>query len=117
MTEPLISIREAAQHLRLDQRHGRHASQWLRRYLITWERRTGRTVLVPVGDGTKRPTYRVSIARLRLACPELFDQRDRVERAVRGLVGSIGHRLDAIDEALDEHGSKLAAIAVHARKR
>ena len=111
---PLLSLREAAEHLRIE---SKHPAQWLRRYLLRREEEIGRPVLVRVGRGQQRPTYRVSIAKLRLTCPELFDTRDQLERAVRGLGGALGKRLDSISEAVDEQAASMAALAEGARKR
>ena len=115
-TGGLMTLQSAAEQLKIE---SQAPARWLRRYLMTRERETGREILVRVGKrGARRPTYRVSLARLRLVCPELFDDgRDQMERAVRTLVGSIGKRLDEIGEAVDEQAANTAALAEATRRR
>lgn len=110
----LVSIREAAEEIGVK---SKHPAQWLRRYLLAREEELGRTILVPVGKGKRRPTYRVSIARLRLVCPELFDARDQLERTLRGLATPIKKQLDELKDAVDEQGARLAILAESGRRR
>lgn len=114
-TGGLMTLQSAAEQLKIE---SKDPARWLRRYLVARERETGREILVRVGKGEQRPTYRVSLARLRLVCPELFDDGlDQVERAVRTLVGSIGRRLDEIGEAVDEQAANTAVLAEATRRR
>lgn len=105
----IVTLAQAAEHV------GR-PHQWLRRHLLAHERRTGHVVLVRVGDGARRPTYRVHLGRLRIACPELFDVRDPLAAAIRdsAIVGR--DRLSRLDERLDEVDSKLTSISVAVRR-
>lgn len=106
----VVSLAQAAE--RIGRPH-----QWLRRHLLTYERRTGHSVLVRVGDGDRRPTYRVNLGRLRIVCPELFDKRDPIAAALResAIVGR--DRLERIEDRIDEVDSKLASISVALRQR
>lgn len=110
----LLSMAEAAERIGLDRPH---AAQWLRRYLLALEEDGGRPVLVRVGRGKRRPTYRVSLVQLRRRCPELFDGRDEIDRALRGLVTSIGRRLETITESVDEQSTRLSMLTEATRRR
>lgn len=107
----LLTIAEAAEMFGTTQRK-------LRSQLLTRERQTGRSILVRIGEGENRPTYRVSLDALRRTMPELFDRRDEVQKAARELLRPILARLDSIDERLDEV-TRRQAVVVNAidRKR
>lgn len=109
MTEPsnLPSVAEALELLEVPQRKER--ARWLRTYLRRAEERTGRQLLVRIGRGTRRPTYRVDMAEVRRSCPELLRPADRdlVDRALRDV-----HRVLAdMDERLDEIEQRQVALA------
>jgi hypothetical protein len=113
VSKPLVTIARAAEGLGLE---GPHAAQWLRRYVLQRERELGKEILERVGSGRRRPTYRVNMVSLKRACPELFDSRDGFDRALRGLVGALGGRVDQVLEAVEE-GNALAAANVEALRR
>src|SRR5690606_7209672 len=65
---------------------GFRSGRALRRYVLERERETGAAILVRVGQGRSRPTYRVSLARLRQHCPELFPELGELARGLRELL-------------------------------
>ncbi len=89
---------------------------WLRRYLHEHERRTGHAVLIRVGTGEKRPTYRVHMGRLRVTCPELFDTRDKIASALRdnAIVGR--EALTELLERVEDIDAKLGVLAEAVRR-
>lgn len=86
-----------------------------RRHVRRHEEETGRVVLVRVGAGSARATYRVNLATLRKEMPELFDSRDEVERTSRALLSKVmqtfGPKLEHIADRMDEMEPKLARLA------
>lgn len=105
----IVTIAEAATRI------GR-PSQWLRRHLLAQEEKTGLTILVRVGAGGKRPTYRVHMGRLRVACPELFDLRDPIATALQesAIIGRT--RLLELEKIVEEISCNIAALVEAMRK-
>lgn len=100
--ERLLTLTEAAQRLGRDDAYG---GQWLRRELLAREARTSTRLLVRVGRGTQRPTYRVNLALLRVHCPDLFDQRDQVAKVLEGRViagNRLERKVDGMSDLLEE---------------
>ncbi len=90
--------------------------RWLREYVQRREEVLGRPILVRVGKGRQRPTFRVNMAELRATCPELFDPREPMVEAVRELVMSIRRRDQRIDERLDDLEAMLATLLEERRQ-
>ena len=110
MTNPkLLTISEAVDAL--DVPTVERPARWLRRHLQRAEERTGRTLLVRIGSGRRRPTYRVDLEAVRLACPELFSVRDPIARVLQGCAVAGREELAALRERMDELGARQAAIA------
>ena len=86
-------------------------AQKLRRYVLSRERATGRTILVRVGNGSLRPTYRVAVPALRRWCPELFEEPDPGQRAASALASRVLRRLDDIAEQGEEIVARQGSIA------
>jgi hypothetical protein len=119
--ENLVPVAEAARELRIE---ARDPARWLRRYLRQRERELGAELLVRVGQGRRRPTYRVAWRRVQVACPELFRGRDPVLAALdesRRQVGRLERRLEALEERLIETKATLLAgmreVALEVRRR
>lgn len=111
MGEP-PTLTEMALRLKIDRPD---PGRWLRRYVQARERETGRSILVPTG-GKARPTYRVHVAELRRACPELFDPREPMVQATRELVQAIRQRDERIDERLDDLEAIVGAVLERLRQ-
>lgn len=109
---PTVSLSEAARILGDDRPH---AGRRLRRRLQALQRATGVQLLVPAREGSRRPTYRVSMAMLRLTCPDLFRQRQRDEFAQVGR--AVAQQLADITDRVDELAANVAALAESARRR
>lgn len=105
----LVKLAEAASRL------GR-PPQWLRRYVLAQEEKTGLTILVRVGRGRKRPTYRVHLGRLRLACPELFDVRDPIAAALQesAIIGRA--RMLELEKIVEEIDCKIGVLTEAIRR-
>lgn len=78
---PILSVKQAAEHLGLPGK-GRTPEARLRRYIERRERLLGVEIFVPVGVGS-RSVVRLTVARLRQYCPELFDTRAEALETVR----------------------------------
>lgn len=102
----LVSIKEAAEQLR-------RSPQWLRRHLLALEHRTGRAILVR--RGAKRPLYYVSPAALRVFCPELFDVRDPIAKALGGWRSEIRNEIGALREVIEDLEARITAQAITIR--
>lgn len=96
----IVSIAVAAGRI------GRNA-QWLRRHVLAHERRTGHSVMIRVGEGRKRPTYKVEMGQLRTMCPELFDSRDPIATALQS-AAIVGRRIEGRIEELEVTVAELA---------
>lgn len=109
----LIPIADAAARLSIQ---ADEPALWLRRRLKALKRDTGIDLLVRVGDGVKRPRYRVSMARIRRHLPELFDteaEREDHAKAAAAAFGRIERRLETIDDRVDSTEHKLGALHNH----
>lgn len=114
VTERLLTLTEAAKRLG---REDPYAGQWLRRELLARESRTSTRLMVRVGRGTRRPTYRVNLALLRVHCADLFDQRDQVAKVLEGRVVA-GTRLERkVDSMVDMLEEVRATVQRVAQKR
>lgn len=109
MGDELLTVREAVE--RLDVPQVKDRPRWLRGHLRDAETRTGRVLLVRVGDGCRRPTYRVDMEAVRLTCPELISTTDALARALRGCAVTGREELASMREYLDETNEKIAALA------
>lgn len=78
---PILSVKQTAAHLGLPGK-GRTPEARLRRYIERRERLLGVEIFVPVGVGS-RSVVRLTVARLRQYCPELFDTRAEALETVR----------------------------------
>lgn len=113
----VVSLAEAAELLKIK---AKRPHQWLRRHLLAVERRTGQVVLERVGEGARRPTYKVNLGRLRVVCPLLFEHPLASALQQSALVGArelkeVRRELTEIREILEEHDGKLGAIANSSR--
>jgi hypothetical protein len=111
MADQLLTIAEAAARI------GR-SRRWLLRYIHAEERRTGYRILIRVGNGDRRPTYKVNLGQLRAVCPSLFDVRDPLSKALaqRAIVGAgMEHKIDEVLEQIAEVDSKVNALAIATR--
>lgn len=110
--EGLVTIAEAASEV------GKSA-QWLRRHLLAFELRSRQPILVRVGTGEKRPTYKVHMGRLRATCPELFDVRDPIAKALHSRM-IVGNRVAQVQaehgEILEEMNEKLSILVEQGRR-
>lgn len=111
----LLSVAEASEVL--DVPMGiRDRPRWLRRHLKRRERETGRALLVRVGEGTARATYRVDMDAVRVYCPELVSSTDKLAKALRGCA-IVGQRalLDQT-EAIADIVERLAILTETLRR-
>lgn len=93
------------------------ATRWLRRHLKRRQQQTGKRILVLVGEGSTRPTYRVDMELLEIACPELFSTRSELARALRSCA-IVGQReLRTQGELLEELVEKVNLLAARAARR
>ena len=106
MSEPLLSMREAAKELGLVESRGENAGQFLRRYLLRREQETGHTILVRNGR-----RYYVTLAKVRRFAPELADRADQVEVALRAMMRNNDRRLREILDRLDDQRTELSVMA------
>jgi len=109
----LIPLTQAAKQLHIV---ADHPSLWLIRRLRRLKRETGTELLVPVGEGKKRPRYRVSMSRLRRHLPELFDteaEREDYAKAAAAAFTRIERKLATVDDRIDSTEQRLGAIHSH----
>lgn len=105
----LVSIPVAAQTMGVDAR-------WLRRLILRRERELGQRILVRVGEGQRRTSYRVSLSTLRRAEPALFNQRDEVAEAVRKSMVAFTSELSALGDQIESLEANVGALGEQARK-
>lgn len=109
----LIPLSRAARTLNIQ---ADEPALWLRRRLHRLKRDTGVDLLVRVGEGTKRPRYRVSMARLRRHLPELFDvesEREDYAKSAAAAFGRIERSLATLDDRIDSTEQRMGAIHAH----
>lgn len=111
MTKHLVSLTQAAKLLGDT---GPDAGRRLRRFLRSRERDTGARLLVRVGMGERRPTYRVSLVALRRSCPELFEQRHRDELAQ--VAKRVDRHITDVKEAVEDLGAEVGLVAQAIRR-
>jgi hypothetical protein len=88
-----ISIADAAEAI------GKHP-RWLKRLLLRKEREIGQKIMIRVGDGEKRVTYRISLSALREVEPSLFDEATETEVQMREALDGFSERLGALEETV-----------------
>jgi hypothetical protein len=103
-----MTLSEAAGRLGIT---GPWAAQYLRRLLLERERLTGARLLIRVGNGERRPTYRVNLGVLRRACPELFSPTDEIARALRDVLTGVRTELVGIRETVEELDARIGIYA------
>lgn len=100
----LMTISEAAEELGLRQKR---PALWLRRHLLRKERELGWNILVRIGDGKSRQVYKVTMAGLRLSCPELFEKRDEIELIARRMIAAF----EKLEERMEDLELRMVALA------
>lgn len=85
---------------------GFRSGRALRRYVLERERETGAAILVRVGQGRSRPTYRVSLARLRQHCPELFPELGELARGLRELLERTRRMHELLEDVVANDAAK-----------
>jgi hypothetical protein len=110
-----LTLTEAAKRLGIARAE---PGRWLRAWLLRREAELGVPLLLRVGRGRRRPTYRVSLDTIRLRCPDLAS--GTVARAVNA---GLGDRLRALErevqsqrEDLDELAAQVAALTLAVRR-
>lgn len=112
----LLTIGEASKRLRLEDTY-EDPERWLRRHLRRREVELKMRLLVQVGEGAKRPTYRVRESMLALACPELYDPHERVAAMVASRSVKIERRIATVESMVEDVQSTVAGIAAKLRGR
>lgn len=108
--KPVLTLHEAVELLALAERFA-DPVRWLRRHLLKIERETRTKLLVRVGQGTKRPTYRVRRNALLVACAEFVDVNDHLTAVADARDAKLMKHLHAIDESLGDLRADVVAIA------
>lgn len=89
---------------------------WVRRRIHERERETGARILVYIGEGRHRPTYRVDLNELRRVAPEFFSRDTEIAKALAIWRRSIEREIAQLREMIEDSTEQTTVLTEAVRK-